>query len=87
MEWQQGSGQQMMDRAVYVLQNFVLAHALVFTDAPRCIYQLIVDGITPFISSYAVRTPSACRILDRASMGLLLCGMCSMTGHDRSQQL
>lgn len=83
MEWQQGSGQQMMDRAVYVLQNFVLAHALIFTDAPRYIYQLIVDGITPFISSYAVRSPRACRILYRASMELPHRGMCLMNGHDR----
>ena len=58
MEWQQGAEQQLMERSVSVLQNFVLAHALIFTDAPHYVYQLIVDGITPFISSYAVCYPA-----------------------------
>lgn len=57
--FRQGAREQVEERAVCVLQNFVLAHALIFTDAPRYMYQIVVDGITPFISSYAVRSLTA----------------------------
>jgi hypothetical protein len=42
------------DRAAQVTNDFMLGHTLLIKDASRCMYQLIFDALTPFISSYTV---------------------------------